>query len=101
PLAHQPMSGRDTTPAAGKRGHIMAEGATGDTGAPRANRGAVSATCAMHRGPRGFANLVLEKRLEPDGAEIILDPNVTGACVLILDEDAAVVVRDALIEWLG
>ncbi|MGH3856974.1 MAG: hypothetical protein ACRDR6_26530 [Pseudonocardiaceae bacterium] len=44
-----------------------------------------------------FANLVLEKQ---DG-EIIFDPHVTGECVLILDEDAARVVRDALIEWLG
>ncbi|MGH3825644.1 MAG: hypothetical protein ACRDQX_00500 [Pseudonocardiaceae bacterium] len=75
----------------------MADGATGDTGAPCANRRAVGVTCAMHRGPRGFANLVLEKQ---DG-EIIFDPHVTGECVLILDEDAAVVVRDALIEWLG
>lgn len=79
----------------------MADGATGDTGAPQANRRAVGITCAMHRGPRGFANLVLEKQLKPDGAEIILDPHVTGACVMILDEDAAAVVRDALIEWLG
>ncbi|MGH3832902.1 MAG: hypothetical protein ACRDRS_21090 [Pseudonocardiaceae bacterium] len=47
--------------------------------------------------PRGFANLVLEKQ----GDEIILDPHVTGECVIILDEDTAAVVRDALIEWLG
>ncbi|MGH3852252.1 MAG: hypothetical protein ACRDR6_01885 [Pseudonocardiaceae bacterium] len=79
----------------------MADGATGDTGAPLANRRAVGITCAMHRGPRGFANLVLEKQLKPDGAEIVFDMHVTGACVMIFDEDAAQVVRDALIEWLG
>ncbi|MEO7193337.1 MAG: hypothetical protein ABIZ05_00700 [Pseudonocardiaceae bacterium] len=75
----------------------MADGATGDTGAPCANRRAIGVTCAVHKGPRGFANLVLEKQ----GDEIIFDPHVTGECVLILDEDAAAVVRDALIEWLG
>ncbi|MBV8539665.1 MAG: hypothetical protein JO364_09175 [Pseudonocardiales bacterium] len=47
--------------------------------------------------PRGFANLVVEKQ----GREIILDPHVTGECVIIFDEDPARVLRDALIEWLG
>ena len=73
----------------------MADGAN-----PRArasNRRAVGVACALHKGPRGFANLVLEKQ----GDEIILDPHVTGECVLILDEVAAAVIRDALIEWLG
>ncbi|MEO7193811.1 MAG: hypothetical protein ABIZ05_03175 [Pseudonocardiaceae bacterium] len=51
----------------------------------------------MHKGPRGFTNLVVEKQ----GGEIILDPHVTGECVIILDEDPARVLRDALIEWLG
>lgn len=67
---------------------------------PRArpsNRRAVGVACALHKGPRGFANLVLEKQ----GDEIILDPHVTGECVLLLDEVAAAVIRDALIEWLG
>ncbi|MEO7195451.1 MAG: hypothetical protein ABIZ05_11625 [Pseudonocardiaceae bacterium] len=59
-----------------------------------ANRTAIGVTCAVHRGPRGFANLVLEKQ----DSEIIFDPHVTGECVIILDEDAARVVRDALIE---
>jgi len=73
----------------------MADGAT-----PRArpaNRRAIGVTCALHKGPRGFTNLVVEKQ----GGEIILDPHVTGECVLIFDENAARVLRDALVEWLG
>lgn len=52
----------------------------------------------MHRGPRGFANLVVERK--PNG-DIILDPHVTGECVIILDEDAARAVHSVLGEWLG
>jgi hypothetical protein len=73
----------------------MADGA--NPRARPANRRAIGVACAVHKGPRGFANLVLEKQ----GDEIIFDPHVTGECVIILEEDAARVVRDALIEWLG
>ena len=73
----------------------MADGA--NPRAALANRRAIGVTCAVHRGPRGFANLVVEKQ----GGEIILDPHVTGECVIILDEDQARVIRDAFIEWLG
>ena len=48
----------------------MTEGAT--AGASRENRRAIPVSCALHRGPRGFANLMVEKR----GEEIILDPHV-------------------------
>jgi hypothetical protein len=64
---------------------------------PRSNRKAIHATCALHRGPAGFANVVVSKR---DGT-IELDPHVTGACVLTLAEDEAVALRDALTRWLG
>ena len=37
----------------------MADGAT--TGASRENRTAISVSCALHRGPQGFANLVVKK----------------------------------------
>ncbi|MGH3865217.1 MAG: hypothetical protein ACRDQ4_03600 [Pseudonocardiaceae bacterium] len=73
----------------------MADGAT--AGASRANRRAIPVTCAVHKGPRGFANLVVEKQ----GGEIILDPHVTGECVIILDETAATVLFEALRTWLG
>jgi hypothetical protein len=56
------------------------------------NRKVIHATCALHRGPADFANLVVSKR---DGT-IELDPHVTGSCVLTLAEDAATALRDAL-----
>ncbi|MGH3427534.1 MAG: hypothetical protein ACRDRI_05320 [Pseudonocardiaceae bacterium] len=74
----------------------MADGAT--SRARPANRRAIGVTCAVHEGPRGFANLVVEKQ----GDEIILDPyEVTGECVIIFDEAAARVLSDALEEWPG
>ncbi|MGH3721436.1 MAG: hypothetical protein ACRDRI_21820 [Pseudonocardiaceae bacterium] len=73
----------------------MADGAT--PRASRANRRAIGVTCALHKGPRGFANLVVERQ----GEEIIFDPHVTGGCVIIFDEDAARVLFEVLGEWLG
>jgi hypothetical protein len=72
----------------------MAEGATAS--APRGNRKAIPVTCAVHRGPRGFANLVVERQ----GSDIVLDPHVTGECVIILDEAAATALFDVLGTWL-
>jgi hypothetical protein len=72
----------------------MAEGATG--GASRENRTAIPVSCALHRGPRGFANLVVEKQ----GSEIVLDPHVTGACMIIFDDDAATALFEVLRRWL-
>ncbi|MGH3832973.1 MAG: hypothetical protein ACRDRS_21465 [Pseudonocardiaceae bacterium] len=91
------VAGWDTIPVPirEKEAEAMADGA--NLRARPSNRRAVGVACALHKGPRGFVNLVLEKQ----GDEIIFDPHVTGECVLILDEDAAVIVRDALIEWLG
>lgn len=60
-------------------------------------RTVISATCTLHRGPRGFSNLVVEKR----GGEIVLDPHATGSCVIILDEAAATALFDVLGQWLG
>jgi hypothetical protein len=76
--------------------------ANGTTDAPATkpahpNRKVLHATCALHRGPADFANLVVSKR---DGT-IELDPHVTGACVLTLSEDEAVTLRDVLTRWLG
>ncbi len=60
-------------------------------------RRAISATCALHRGPTGFTNLLVSKR---DGT-IVLDPHVDGSCVIFLDQDAATALCDTLTEWLG
>jgi hypothetical protein len=48
-------------------------------------RKAIPATCGLHRGAAGFANLLVSMQ---DGS-IVLDPHVTGACVIALDEESA------------
>jgi hypothetical protein len=60
-------------------------------------RKAIPATCQLHRGPIGFANLMVSKR---DGT-ITFDPHVTGSCVISLDEEGAATLRDLLTAWLG
>jgi hypothetical protein len=52
---------------------------------------------APHRGPRGFATLMVDKR----GEEIVLDVPVAGGCVIILDEAGAAALFDVLGTWLG
>jgi hypothetical protein len=74
----------------------IVEGATAN--ASRENRRAIPVTCGMHQGPRGFANLVVERK--PNG-DIVLDMHVAGACVIILDKDAATALFDVLGKWLG
>jgi hypothetical protein len=60
-------------------------------------RKAIPATCQLDRGPVGYANLMVSKR---DGT-IILEPQVTGSCVISLDEHGAARLRDLQTEWLG
>ena len=72
----------------------MAEGATAN--ASRENRKAIPVTCALHRGPRGFANLLAAER-KHDG-DIVLDPHVTGVCAMILEEDAATALFEVLLD---
>jgi hypothetical protein len=76
----------------------MSDGTTGPP-PPHAggNRKVIPVTCTLHRGPAGFANLVVRKC---DG-EIELDPHATGACTITLDENGASALRDVLTEWLG
>ncbi len=57
----------------------------------------IHASCSVHQVARSFTNLVVTKR---DGI-IELDPHATGQCVLLLDEDAARALYEALGEWLG
>ena len=64
---------------------------------PNLSSRAIAATCALHRGPMGFTNLLVSKR----GATIVLDPHVDGSCVISLDQDAATALCDTLTEWLG
>jgi hypothetical protein len=57
----------------------------------------IPVTCETHDGCRGFGNL----RVRRHGGDIVLDPHVTGACVIVLDEKAATALFDLLGEWLG
>jgi hypothetical protein len=66
-------------------------------GARKGRRKAIPGTCGLHRGPIGFANLMVNER---DGT-IVFDPHVTGECLISLDEQSARMLRDTLTEWLG
>jgi hypothetical protein len=63
---------------------------------PHHDRRVIHTTCSTHGGGIEFTNLVVSKR---DG-EIVLDPHVPGACVIILDEDAATALFEVLRTWL-
>jgi hypothetical protein len=60
------------------------------------NRRTIPSTCRTHGGRRGFCNL----RLTKIGTYTVLDPHVTGSCVIELNQDQATAVRDTLTEWL-
>ncbi|MBV9161139.1 MAG: hypothetical protein JO309_13105 [Pseudonocardiales bacterium] len=66
-------------------------------GPNKSRRKAIPATCGLHRGPAGFANLLVSMQ----GESIVLDPHVTGACVISLHADAARTLCNLLMEWLG
>lgn len=57
----------------------------------------IPAACQIDHGHRGFCTLHLSKA----NGEIVLDPHVAGSCVIALDEDGALAIRDTLTEWLG
>ena len=76
----------------------MMEMRSGVGGSSRCRRKAIPATCQLHRGPIGFATLMVSKH---DDGTIVFDPHVTGASVISLDEEGATKLRDLLTEWLG
>lgn len=63
----------------------------------RGRRKTIAATCKLHPGAIGFTNL----RVSMQGGTIVLDPHVTGTCVISFNEDEARVLCDTLTEWLG
>jgi hypothetical protein len=73
------------------------EGPLAHPNPPRGRRKAIPATCELHRGPVGFANLLVSMQ----GGSIVFDPHVTGACVISLGEESAKTLRNTLTEWLG
>ncbi|MGH3868028.1 MAG: hypothetical protein ACRDQ4_18265 [Pseudonocardiaceae bacterium] len=60
-------------------------------------RKAIPATCGLHRGPMGFANLMVSLQ----GDSVVFDPHVTGECLITFEEKSAKALRDILTEWLG
>ncbi|HEY3689453.1 MAG TPA: hypothetical protein VGL46_04015 [Pseudonocardiaceae bacterium] len=75
---------------------MTTDAGSGKPGRRDPNRRVIDITCTTHRGARGYTPLVCTKRDDL----IQLDPHAIG-CVLVLDEDAAIQLRDVLIEWLG
>ncbi len=57
----------------------------------------IPATCQLEGSPVAVTNLVVSKR---DGM-IVLDPQVTGSCVISLDEEGATTLGNLLSVWLG
>jgi hypothetical protein len=66
-------------------------------GPDKHRRKALPATCSLHRGPIGFANLLVSMQ----GRSVVFDPHGTGACLYVLDEEGATTLLGTLTEWLG
>jgi NADH:ubiquinone oxidoreductase subunit B-like Fe-S oxidoreductase len=60
-------------------------------------RKVIPVSCTVHGGAHGYTNLAV-RRLD---STIELDPHVTGACVIRIDQAGAAALRDTLAEWLG
>jgi hypothetical protein len=67
------------------------------SGHPANRRKAIPAACALEGGPVEQINLMVSQR----GGTIVFDPQVTGSCVISLDEDGATTLGDLLSVWLG
>lgn len=61
---------------------------------PSTNCRVVHVRCATHGAPIGYTNLVVHGTIE-------LDLQAARACVILIDESGAAVLRDALTAWLG
>lgn len=66
-------------------------------GPNKRRRKAIPATCGVHHGPIGFANLLVSMQ----SGSIVLDPHVTGECVIALDEEGATALCNTVLRWLG
>ncbi|MGH3698401.1 MAG: hypothetical protein ACRDRU_11275 [Pseudonocardiaceae bacterium] len=60
-------------------------------------RKVIPTTCSVQGVARGYTNLAVLQI----GSEIVLDPHVTGGCVIVLDETAANALFKVLREWLS
>lgn len=66
-------------------------------GPNKRRRRAIPASCGVHHGPIGFANLLVSMH----GGSIVLDPHVAGECVIALDEEGATTLCNVVLRWLG
>jgi hypothetical protein len=57
----------------------------------------IPVSCIPHRGSRGFAILMVDRR----GEEVVLEAQVSGGCTIIFDEVGARALFDVLGTWLG
>jgi hypothetical protein len=60
-------------------------------------RKAIPAACALEGGSVEQVNLMVSQ----GSGTIVLDPQVTGSCVISLDEKGAATLGDLLSVWLG
>jgi hypothetical protein len=91
------MEDRNARLARSRKGIMMNWHSYYADGPNKRRRKAVPATCGLHRGPIGFANLLVSMQ----GGTLVLDPHATSSCVIALEEEGAKTLRNILTEWLG
>ncbi len=64
----------------------------------KANYRTINVTCTTCSSGTGWCNLRVTRLA---GGDIVLDPHVAGACVIVLDEAAATALFDLLRQWRG
>ncbi len=91
------MEDRNERHAQSRKGFIMNWHSYYTDGPNKRRRKAIPATCGVHRGPIGFANLLVSMQ----NGWIVFDPHVTGECVIALDEEGATALCNTVLRWLG
>jgi hypothetical protein len=91
PLTPTAPTSRQNTTVAKKGNSTMTVGVSGQ------NSATIPVSCIPHRGTRGFATLMVERR----GEEVVFDVQVTGGCTIILEDATAAALFDLLGAWLG
>jgi hypothetical protein len=57
----------------------------------------ISVSCVPFRGTRGYATLMVD----PRGEELALDAQISGGCMIILNETSAAALFCVLAAWLA
>lgn len=61
------------------------------------DRAMISVSCVPFRGTRGYATLMVD----PRGEELALDAQISGGCMIILNETSAAALFCVLAAWLA